>query len=111
MILQKLITGLFLFGMFIGKATSDDSAIGKIQMIQAYIPQGLVYFTLKNSPTLDGGGCPSSFFVARMSDQNFKTFVYPLLLSAKVTDADLSLIVSGCFGPYPIVVGAEYSPK
>lgn len=111
MTLQNLAVSLFLFGMLIGTATSDDSVIGKIQMIQAYTPQGLVYFTLKNSPTLDGGGCRSPFFVARMSDQNFKTFVYPVLLSAKVTDADLSLIVSGCLGPYPIVVGAEYSPR
>jgi hypothetical protein len=56
-------------------------------------------------------GCPNSYFVGRMDDVNFKTFVYSALLAAKAADAEIKLIVQGCIGGFPQIVGLEYSPR
>jgi hypothetical protein len=37
---------------------ADDTAIGRIQMIQPYVPQSLVYVHLQGLPQLNGGGVP-----------------------------------------------------
>ena len=105
-----VLSSLLLASVSLG-VKADDGVIGKIQMIQPYLPQGLVYFTLQGAPTLNGGSCPHSYFVGKMDDGNFKSFLYPVLLSAKATNADIKFIVNGCNGAYPLVVGAEYSPR
>jgi hypothetical protein len=92
-------------------AFADATVIGQIQMLQPYSPQGLVYVELQGAPQLDGGGCPNTFFVGEMSDANFKSFIYPTLLAANAAGGTIKLIVNGCSGAYPIVIGLEYSPR
>ncbi len=70
-----------------------------------------MYFSLQGAPTLNGGSCPHSYFVGIMDDDNFKSFLYPILLSAKAINAEIKFIVNGCHGQYPLVVAAEYSPR
>jgi hypothetical protein len=93
-------------------ADAQTSFIGKIQMIYPYLPQGLVYVHMQGYPTLNGGACPSQFFVAQMNDANFKAYVYSALLAAKASNADVRLVVDGCLGTlYPLIAGVEYSPR
>ena len=94
-----------------GLSYSDTSVVGKVHMIQPYIPQGLVYIHLDGHPNLNGGGCTSSYFTARMDDENFKAYIYSILLSAKVSKEDIKIIVNGCNGNYPNVVSVEFSPR
>ena len=97
--------------LFSPAALADDSVVGRIQMLQPYSPQNLVYVQLVGKPQLNGGACLNNYFVGRMDDANFKTFLYSTLLAAKSSDADIKLIVQGCSGAYPLIVGVEYSPR
>ena len=109
---KVMLTAVWLGAMLSTPAAfADASVVGQIQMVQPYSPQGLVYIEMQGAPQLDGGGCPSSFFVGQMSDANFKSFVYPALLAANVAGSTIRLIVSGCYSQYPLVVGLEYSPR
>lgn len=93
-------------------AFADDAVVGRIQMIQPYIPAQAVYVHLQGYPQLDGGGCRGPFFVGRMDDPQFKTFIYPVLLTAKVENADIQIRVQGCAADNrPQIVGVEYSPR
>ena len=97
------------FGLFAGAARAQSSVVGKVHMIYPYLPQGLVYVHLKGYPSLSGGACSSVFFVGHMNDANFKAYVYSALLTAKASSADVKLYVEGCYGPYPLISGMEYS--
>ena len=88
-----------------------DRAIAKVKTIQPYLPQRWVYITTESGALLDGGGCESDWFVGQMSDDNFKCFVYSLIIAAKVAGADIEIRVGECNGAYPNIVGLEYSPR
>jgi hypothetical protein len=91
-------------------ALADASLVAPVQTLAPNSPQGLVYIEMIGVPSADGGGCPNILFVGLMSDANFKSFVFPTLLTAKATGQSVRLTVSGCYGQYPIVVGVQYEP-
>lgn len=57
------------------------------------------------------GSCSSAWAYADMTNEYFKSYVYPLILMAKSAEASITLRTSGCFGAYPVIVGVDYSPR
>jgi hypothetical protein len=104
---------LALLCVCVGAARADEELVGKIQMIQPYLPQNMVYVHLKGYPEMAGERCSggNALLTGRMDDSNFKAFIYPALLAAKATDSDIKIRRQGCFNGYPLIVGIEWSPR
>jgi hypothetical protein len=89
---------------------ADASLVAPVQTLAPNSPQGPVYIEMIGVPSADGGGCPNILFVGPMSDANFKSFVFPTLLTAKAAGQSVRLTVSGCYGQYPVVLGVQCEP-
>ena len=100
-------------------ATSSAADLtGRVATLAPFLDtQNQLYVSLSGTPSNaipDGtptGTCSNTFAVAQMSDANFKSFIYPLLLAAKATDTPITLRTRGCLNGYPIIVGVDYSPR
>jgi hypothetical protein len=80
--------------------------------------QNYVYIRLTGTPGnanpsgSPSGSCSNLFAVALMTDSNFKSFIYPLILMAQTADAAITLRTNGCVeGTYPLIVGVDYPPR
>jgi len=99
-------------------ASQAGDLTGRVATLAPFLEsQNQLYVSLVDTPgnaLPDGGSgasCSNQFAVANMSDANFRNFIYPLLLIAKSADAPITLRTRGCFGPHPIIVGVDYSPR
>jgi len=108
--MKKVGMFLLLFGM----ATSAHSnhLVGTIHTIHTNLATRLVHVYLVGQPQFDSAGACSSMWTANsLDDQDFKSFVLPLLLTAQTTGKVVSIDVSGCISNFPIIYAVDLVPR
>jgi hypothetical protein len=112
------ICGTTAIALAFSASVQADDLTGNIDVVAPILAgQNQLYVTLKNTTNnavpngSPGGTCSNSFSIALMSDANFKSFVYPLILIAKATNTQITLRTNGCIGIYPVIVGVDYTPR
>ena len=92
-------------------ARADTTITAEVHMISPIPSQHIVYVLMSTQTVLDGGGCPSPYYVGSTDDPGFKSFVYPLIVAAKATKERIKVYVSGCLGGYPQISQVEYTDR
>lgn len=102
-----VIVSLFFIPLGVVQAT-ELAIVGKIQMIESYLPSSQINVRLEGSPSLAMPSCSGSIFTGSISDVNFMKVIYPVLLAAKTSSASIKIVARDCLGTMPAIVGTEY---
>lgn len=95
----------------VASAANADVVTGTVHTLHVSLDSGRAFVQLDGLPWFNGGGCPSYWTVNDINDQNFMKYVWPLLITAKVTNARITIVTSGCIGAWSKIVAVETEPR
>lgn len=92
-------------------AASSQTIVGDVHTVHSNLSSRRVYMHLDGKPEFDGIGCVSYWTVNSMDDLDFKTYVLPLLLTARASQQQVRVTVDGCVGAYPRITAVDLNPR
>jgi len=90
-----------------------DCVTGTINTVNAMEGAGIVIFQMAGRLTLQGTcPAPAQWFGQFFTDNNFRQFIYPVMLIAKASQDTITICTNGCISStYPQIDTVEYSPR
>lgn len=90
---------------------SAASQTGVIHTLHPHLQNNLVHIYLEGEPVFDQDGCPQYWTANSMDDEKFRTYIWPVLMTAHAQQAPIKINVSGCIGIYPKIISVDYQPR
>jgi hypothetical protein len=104
----QILSFLILLVPFFGFANSNQ---GVIHTLHVNLASNKAHIYLEGMPVFDGGGCSMLWTGNSMDDEKFRTFVWPLLMTAYAMQKEVTVTVEGCDGSHPKIVWVDLTPR
>jgi len=97
--------------LFVSNNAFANSLTGTIHTLHVNLQTNRAHIYFDGKPSFDGGGCPNFWTANSLDDTKFRQYIWPLLMTAKVTKEQVTVNVQGCTGTFPVITSVDVIPR
>lgn len=106
---KKLLFLVFCLCQYCAAAVGAEFT-GVVKTLHVNLEVNKAYVSFEGTPTINEGSCSNIYAVNFMSNAEFTSYIWPVLMTAKVAGDPIKIYINGCTGTQPLIQGVWYSP-
>lgn len=107
-IMERLVPVVLSFGALSAHA---DVVVGTINTLSVDLQTGRAQVQMEGLATFNGGSCSSYWTANAITDVDFMKYLWPMLMMARASNTQVTVVVNGCTGSYPKITAVEVQPR